>query len=68
MQFLFLLYGDEAAELAMTPQQRRAMVDEHVEYSRGLRERGAGHQFQFPVHCGGAHHGGERRRGERRFH
>ena len=40
MQFLFLLYGDEAAELALTPQQRRAMVDDHIAYSRGLRERG----------------------------
>ncbi len=40
MHFLFLLYGDEAAELAMTPQQRRAMVDEHIAFSRGLRERG----------------------------
>jgi hypothetical protein len=41
MQFLFLLYGDEAAELAMTPEQRRAIVDEHIAFSRRLRERGA---------------------------
>jgi hypothetical protein len=40
MQFLFLLYGDEAAELAMTSEQRRALVDEHIAFSRRLRQLG----------------------------
>jgi hypothetical protein len=40
MQFLLLLWGDETAELAATPEERRTMVDAHIEFSRGLRERG----------------------------
>jgi hypothetical protein len=40
MQFLLLLWGDEAAEAAMTPDQRRAMVDEHIAFSKRLRETG----------------------------
>ena len=40
MKFLLLLYGDEAAEQAMTPQERRAIVDRHIEFARMLRERG----------------------------
>jgi hypothetical protein len=41
MQFLFLLYGDEAAEAVLAPEERRAIVDEHIAFSRRLRERGA---------------------------
>jgi hypothetical protein len=41
MRFLFLLYGDEAAELAMTAEARRAIVDEHIAFSSRLRDRGA---------------------------
>jgi hypothetical protein len=40
MRFLFLIHGDSEAEAAMTAEERRAMVDEHIAYSAGLRERG----------------------------
>jgi hypothetical protein len=38
MQFAFLLYGDEAAEAALTDDERRAIVEGHVAFSRFLRE------------------------------
>jgi hypothetical protein len=41
MKFLFLIHGDEESEKAMTPDERRAIVDEHVAYARMLRDRGA---------------------------
>jgi hypothetical protein len=41
MQFILLLYGDEAAEAALTDAERRAIVDAHIAFSRRLRERGA---------------------------
>lgn len=41
MRFLFLIHGDEEAEAAMTADDRRAIVDEHLAYSRMLRDRGA---------------------------
>ena len=41
MKYLLLLYGDEAAEAALTPAERRAIVDRHVEFSRMLRDRKA---------------------------
>lgn len=40
MLFMLLLHGDEAAEAAMTPDERRAIVDDHVRFSRELAERG----------------------------
>ncbi len=40
MQFLLLLYGDEAAELALTPEARRAIVDEHRAFATRLSEEG----------------------------
>ena len=40
MQFLLLLWGDEAAELALDPEEARAIVDRHIAFARGLRERG----------------------------
>ena len=40
MQFLLLLYGDEAAELALTPEERRAIVDRHIAFSKRLRDEG----------------------------
>jgi hypothetical protein len=40
MQFLLLLYGDEAAELALPPEEQRAIVDRHRAFSRELREAG----------------------------
>ena len=40
MQFILLLWGDEAAELAMPDVERRAIVERHIEFSRGLRARG----------------------------
>jgi hypothetical protein len=41
MRFLFLIHGDSEAEAAMTAEERRAIVDEHMAYSAMLRERGA---------------------------
>jgi hypothetical protein len=40
MRHLLLLYDDAAAAAALSPEQRRAMVDEHIAFSRSLRERG----------------------------
>ena len=41
MKFLLLLYGDEAAEAALSPAERGAIVDRHQEFSRMLLDRGA---------------------------
>jgi hypothetical protein len=41
MKFLVLLYDDAAAIEALPAGDRRALVDEHIAYSRMLRERGA---------------------------
>jgi hypothetical protein len=41
MRYLFLIHGDAEAEAAMTPEQRRAIVEEHLAYGAMLRERGA---------------------------
>ena len=41
MRFLFLIHGDSAAEAALTPDERRAIVEEHIAYATVLRERGA---------------------------
>src|SRR5262245_35568206 len=40
MKFLFLVRGDSEAEAAMTPDERMAIVREHVAYAAMLRERG----------------------------
>ena len=37
MRFLFLLHGDEAAEEALPAEERMAIVERHVEFSRELR-------------------------------
>jgi hypothetical protein len=41
MRFLFLILGDSAAEAALTADERRAIVAEHMRYGAMLRERGA---------------------------
>ena len=41
MKYLLLLYDDAEAIGAMTADERRAMVDQHIAYSRALREEGA---------------------------
>jgi hypothetical protein len=41
MKFLFLIHGDEEAEGALTPDERRAIVGEHMAYGQMLRDRGA---------------------------
>jgi hypothetical protein len=41
MRFLFLIHGDREAEAAMTTDERRAIVGEHIAYAAMLRERGA---------------------------
>ena len=40
MKFLFLVHGDSEAEAAMTPDQRMAIVREHMAYADMLRGRG----------------------------
>jgi hypothetical protein len=41
MKFLFLIHGDDEAESAMTPEERRAIVGQHMAYAEMLRKRGA---------------------------
>jgi hypothetical protein len=41
MQFLFLVHGDAEGEAALTPDERRAIVDEHLRYGTMLRNRGS---------------------------
>ncbi len=41
MRFLLLLHGDEAAELAMTPDERREVMLGHAGYAARLAEAGA---------------------------
>jgi len=40
MRFLFLIHGDSDAETALTADERRAIVAEHMRYGAMLRERG----------------------------
>jgi hypothetical protein len=40
MRYMILLHGDEAGEAALSAEERRRIVDEHVEFSRRTRERG----------------------------
>jgi hypothetical protein len=40
MRFLFLIHGDVEAEAAMSADERRVIVDEHMSYAAMLRERG----------------------------
>lgn len=48
MKFLLLLYDDASAVAAMSPDERRGIVDEHIAYARMLRERGA-HVYSDPL-------------------
>ena len=41
MRFLFLIHGNSAAEAALSADERRAMVAQHIEYRAMLRERGS---------------------------
>jgi hypothetical protein len=41
MRFLFLIHGDREAEAALTPDERMAIVGEHMAFGSMLRERGA---------------------------
>ena len=41
MRFLFLLHGDAEGEAALSVDERRAIVEEHIAYGQMLRERGA---------------------------
>jgi hypothetical protein len=41
MRFLFLIHDDRDAEAALTPEERRTIVGEHIAYGAMLRERGA---------------------------
>jgi hypothetical protein len=40
MKYLLLLHGDAAAEAALEPGQRRAIVDEHIAFQQRLESRG----------------------------
>jgi hypothetical protein len=40
MRYLILLWGDTEGEGALSPDERRRIVDEHMELSGRLRERG----------------------------
>ena len=40
MRYLFLIRGDSDAEAALSPDERRAIVEEHFAYGTMLRERG----------------------------
>jgi len=40
MRYLFMIHGDTEADAAMTPEERRAIVEEHFAYGAMLRERG----------------------------
>jgi hypothetical protein len=40
MRYLFLLWGDEAAELALSPAERRAIVEAHLAFAKRLRDDG----------------------------
>jgi hypothetical protein len=39
MRFLFLIHGDTDAEAALSADERRAIVGEHIAYASMLRER-----------------------------
>ena len=41
MRFLFLIHDDGEAVATLTPEERRAIVDEHMAYAAMLRELGA---------------------------
>ena len=40
MRFLFLIRGDEEAERALPREQMQEIIDRHMAFSAGLRERG----------------------------
>jgi hypothetical protein len=41
MRFLFLIHGNGEAEAALSAEERRAIVGEHIAYGSMLRDRGA---------------------------
>jgi hypothetical protein len=41
MRFLFLIHGDRETETALAPDERAAIVREHIAFGSLLRERGA---------------------------
>jgi hypothetical protein len=48
VKYLLLLYDDTAAINALSPAERRAIVDEHIAFSRMLEARGA-HVYGDPL-------------------
>ena len=48
MKYLLLLYDDADSAAAMSADERRAIIDEHIGFSRMLRERGA-HVYSEPL-------------------
>jgi hypothetical protein len=41
MRYLMLLYGNEEAERSLTGEERRAIVEQHIDLGRRLRDAGA---------------------------
>jgi hypothetical protein len=39
LRYLILLYGDPAGEAALAPDERRAIVEQHIAFGMRLRER-----------------------------
>ena len=48
MEFTLLLWGDAEREASLGPAARRAIVEQHIAFSRELREAGA-HVFGAPL-------------------
>lgn len=42
MKYVLLIYANEAAEAAMTPEEQQAIFQAHLAYSKELREKGVG--------------------------
>jgi hypothetical protein len=40
MRYLLLLYGDETAEMALSDEERQAILDAHGRFSQAIQERG----------------------------
>jgi hypothetical protein len=61
MRYLLLLYGDETAELALSPEERGAILAAHGTFSRSLQERGwlvGGEPLQASSTAAVVHEGG----------
>src|SRR5436309_3497524 len=53
MEFTLLLWGSAEGESSLAPEERRAIVEKHMAFSRELREAGA-HVYAAPLEDAGA--------------